>query len=125
MFVCYTILSVPCGLVVTCLERTDLFVFLYVMFSCVFVTFQYGVLSHVWYLIVSIPDLCILPHCVFVTFQYGVLSHVWYLIVSIPDLCILPHLNKILKRLKNTMRTIESNTMLRCEQERNVRKDLK
>ena len=40
----------------TCLERTDLFDLLYVMFSCVFVTFSYGALVRVWYLIVSIPD---------------------------------------------------------------------
>ena len=31
-----------------------------VMFSCVFVTFSYGVLGQVWYLIVSIPDFCLL-----------------------------------------------------------------
>ena len=30
---------------------------LFVMFTCVFVTFQYGILGQVWYLIVSIPDL--------------------------------------------------------------------
>ena len=30
----------------------------YVMFSCVFITFPCGVLGQVWYLIVSIPDLC-------------------------------------------------------------------
>ena len=35
---------------------------LYVMFSSVFVTFPYGVLGQVWYLIVSIPDLCLLPY---------------------------------------------------------------
>ena len=31
---------------------------LFVMFNCVFVTFQYGILGQVWYLIVSIPDIC-------------------------------------------------------------------
>ena len=31
------------------------------VFSCVFVTFPYGALGQVRYLIVSIPDLCILP----------------------------------------------------------------
>ena len=31
---------------------------LFVMFGCVFVTFSYGFLGQVWYLIVSIPDLC-------------------------------------------------------------------
>ena len=30
----------------------------YVMFNCVFVTFPCGILGQVWYLIVSIPDLC-------------------------------------------------------------------
>ena len=35
-------------------------VLLYVIFSCVFVTFPFGVLSQVWYLIASIPGLCLL-----------------------------------------------------------------
>ena len=30
----------------------------FVMFNCVFVTFSCGIPGHVWYLIVSIPDLC-------------------------------------------------------------------
>ena len=34
----------------------------YVMFSCVFNTYQYGVLGQVWYLIISIPDICLLPY---------------------------------------------------------------
>ena len=29
----------------------------------------------------------------FVTFPYGVLGQVWYLIASIPDLCLLPYLS--------------------------------
>ena len=33
---------------------------LFVMFDCVFVTFPCGILGQVWYLIVSIPDLCCL-----------------------------------------------------------------
>ena len=51
-----------CSLLFTCWERADLLALLYEMFSCVFVTFPYGVLGQVWYLIVSIPDLCILPY---------------------------------------------------------------
>ena len=47
-------------IVVTCWERADLLALLYVMFYCVFVTFPYGVLGQVWYLIVSIPALCLL-----------------------------------------------------------------
>ena len=31
---------------------------LFVIFNCVFVTFQCGILGQVWYLILSIPDLC-------------------------------------------------------------------
>ena len=45
----------PCGHL---LERADLLALLYVMFSCVFLTFLNGVLGQVWHLIVSIPDLC-------------------------------------------------------------------
>ena len=55
---CYAVLSVSCRLVITCWERADLLASLFVMFSCVFVTFPYDVLGQVRYLIVLIPDLC-------------------------------------------------------------------
>ena len=61
-------MSVSCSLVVTCMERVDLLALLYVMFSCVFVTFPYGDLSQVWCLIALIPYLCLLPHFVSVLF---------------------------------------------------------
>ena len=35
---------------------------LFVMFYCVFVTFPCGILGQVWYLIVSIPNLCSLSY---------------------------------------------------------------
>ena len=53
---------------------------LFVMFNCVFVTFPCGILCQVWYLIVSVPDLCHLSYfeniltistkqgCLFLTF---------------------------------------------------------
>ena len=63
-----------------------------------------------WYLIVSIPDLCTLTnfvvtyleradllalvgavYCIFVTFPDGILGQVWYLIVTFPDLCCLSY----------------------------------
>ena len=47
--------------VITCWERADLLALWYIIFTCVFVTFPYGVLGQLWYLIVSIPDLCPLP----------------------------------------------------------------
>ena len=57
---------VPWSHVVTCWERTDLLALLCVIFSCVFVTFPYDVwfmiLDQVWYLIVSISDLCPFPY---------------------------------------------------------------
>ena len=57
--VCHAFLSVQCSLVVTCWEKVgslvcDIF--------CVFVTFLCGVLDQVWYLIVLIPDLCLLTY---------------------------------------------------------------
>ena len=47
-------------IVVTCWERADLLALLCVMFSLVFDTFPDGVLGQVWYLILSIPDICVL-----------------------------------------------------------------
>ena len=55
--VCHAFTSVHCCLVVTCWKRTDLLL-LFVMFNFIFVTFTCGILGQVWYLIVSIPDLC-------------------------------------------------------------------
>ena len=55
-------LSVHCSLVVTCWERANLLALLCVIFFCVFVTFSCGVLDQVWYLLVSIPDLCFLTY---------------------------------------------------------------
>ena len=59
---CHSVFSVPCSLVVTCWEMADLLALLYVICYCVFVTFQYGVLGQVCFLIVWIPDLCLLPY---------------------------------------------------------------
>ena len=39
----YTVLCVPCSLVITCWERVGLLAILCVMFSSYFVTFPYGV----------------------------------------------------------------------------------
>ena len=62
--VCHAFLSVLCSLVVTCLERVCTLALLCVMFSCVVVTFPCDVLGQVWYLIVSISDLCLLSYFV-------------------------------------------------------------
>ena len=60
--VCHTVLSVSCSPVVISWERADLLALLYVIFSCVCVLFPYGiVLGQVWYLVVSISDVCLFP----------------------------------------------------------------
>ena len=43
---------------------------LFVMFYCVFVTFPCGILGQVWYLIVSIPNLC----------------HLYYFVITYADI---------------------------------------
>ena len=78
----HIVLSVSCSLVVTCSKRADLLALLCLTFCCDCVTFPYGVLGRVWNLIVSIPELCLLPYFV---------GQVWYLILSIPDLCTLTY----------------------------------
>ena len=42
----------------------------FVMFNCVFVTFPCGILAQVWYLIISIPDLCRLSNFVYICDKY-------------------------------------------------------
>ena len=56
----HAVLSVRYSLVATCWERAGLLALLYVMFSCVIVTFPCVVLGQIWYLIVSIPDISLL-----------------------------------------------------------------
>ena len=46
--------------VITCWVRADGLARLCVLFPCVFVTFPNGVSGEVWYLIASIPGLCLL-----------------------------------------------------------------
>ena len=50
---CHTAMSVSFSLDDNCWEKAEVLALLYVMFSCVFVTFPYTVLSQVWYMIVS------------------------------------------------------------------------
>ena len=54
---CHAFASVHCYLVVTCWERADLLALVCGVY-CDFVTFPFGILGQVWYLIVSIPDPC-------------------------------------------------------------------
>ena len=53
--VCHAFASVHCCLVVTWRERADLLALVCDVY-CDFVTFPFGILGLVWYLIVSIPD---------------------------------------------------------------------
>ena len=54
--VCHAFASVHCCLVFTWGKRADLLA----LVCCDFVTFPFGILGQVWYLIVSIPDPCVL-----------------------------------------------------------------
>ena len=58
----HSVLTVHCSLVLTCWERAGPLALLWAVFSCVFVTFPCGVLGQVWYFIVLIPDICLLPY---------------------------------------------------------------
>ena len=60
--VCHSVLAVRGSLVVTCWGKTDLLALLCVVFACVFVTFPCGILGLLCHLIVSIPDICLLPY---------------------------------------------------------------
>ena len=60
-------------------ERANLLALLYVMVSCVFVTLPCGVMGQVWYLIVLIPDLCLLTYFHVVCFHYKIcLKCTWH-----------------------------------------------
>ena len=59
--------------------------FVFVMLSCLFIAALWSPAGKgltFWLLLVMF-------YCVFVTFPCGVLSQLWYLIVSISDLCLL------------------------------------
>ena len=61
VFVRLSCASVYCCLVDTCRERADLLALVCDALLCV-CYFPIGILSQVWYLIVSIPDLCPLSY---------------------------------------------------------------
>ena len=60
----YCFLSVHCSLVVACWEMADLLALLFVVFYFVFVTSPCGVLGQVWFVVVLIPDFCLLSYFV-------------------------------------------------------------
>ena len=62
------------------------FVLVFVMLSCALFTALQSPAGKGLTAWLSYRVIC---YCVFVTFPYGVMVQVWYLIVSIPDLCLL------------------------------------
>ena len=57
-----------------------------------YLCFMYVMMSRLFFAAAWSPALlCVIFSCIFVTFQYSVLGKVWYLIVSIPDRCLLPY----------------------------------
>ena len=85
-----------------------LFVFVFAILSCLFLSAFWphagkGLTSWLSYK-------CVLFTCVFVTFAFGLLGRVYYLIVSTPDLCILPYFVKIFHiKLNMTQYTLTQN----------------
>ena len=63
---------------VACLEMADLLALLFVMFYFVFVTSPCGVLGQVWFVVVLIPDFCLL-FCMGGTVVLVILTHFWVL----------------------------------------------
>ena len=57
----HAFVSVHCCLVVTSWERADLLTPVCDVYFAI-VTFPFGILGQLWFLIVSIPDLCHLSH---------------------------------------------------------------
>ena len=72
-------------------------------FSCVLVTFPYGVLGQVWYLIASIPDIC-LPPCVYCLF-YNFLILVLIMNFINVCICIINCIVYIITRLAPVLKT--------------------
>ena len=63
------------------------FVFVFVLLSCLFLVPLWSPAGK------GLAFLCVMFSCVFVTFPYGVLGQVWYLIVSIPELFLLLYMD--------------------------------
>ena len=61
--VCHALASVHCCLVVILRERAYTLALAFVVY-CDFVTFPFGILGQVRYLIVPIPDPCCLSYCI-------------------------------------------------------------
>ena len=66
--------SVHCCFVVNCWERADLLALVGDVY-CICVTFPYGILGQVWYLIASFPDLCHLSYFVVLSINSYEQSH--------------------------------------------------
>ena len=82
-------------LVVTCWERADLLALVRGALLCV-CHFPIGILGQVWYLIVSIPDLCTLNY-----FQSNLESYDKYNLTFVP-FCIIEFIKRVAKKQYNS-----------------------
>ena len=67
------------------------FAFVFVIMSCLFLAVLW---SPTGKQLTSWPSCMLCSSFVFVTFPSGVLGQVWYLVVSVPDICLLPYSEK-------------------------------
>ena len=84
--VCHTVLPVPCSLLVICWKRADLLALSCMLCFCVFFppTFPFCLGHQLWYLFVSIPDVCRLPYHD-VCLWYNIRAYVFQRELSIID----------------------------------------
>ena len=59
----------------------------FVVSNCEFVTFLFGILGQVWYLIVSIPDLCTLTYIYIQACRLSHIHVVFHFFITFKDIC--------------------------------------
>ena len=96
MFVMLSRASVYTCLVVTCWERTDLLALVCDVLLRFFY-FPIGLLSQVWFLIVSISDLCPLSYFTSCPFKFAIISLFVFPSIGFPSFC------KLLRFLLNNL----------------------
>ena len=84
---------------------------MFVMLSCMFIAALWSPVGKGWLLTL----LCLMFFCAFVSFPCIVLGQVWFLIVSIPDICLHTYFGMI-KKVKSWYGVIEGcdNRMVEC-----------
>ena len=81
---CYDVSFVSCSFMITCLERAELLALLCDVSSCFLLTIPYGVPRQVWYLILSIPVMWLLPYSGYFTLNVSMNDCDLFLFFTVP-----------------------------------------